>query len=98
MTALSHAQAAHHDELGGHAQKAEDSLNEAAKEVRAAIEYANGAAASLRAASPRNSSAASSGRALAGGSAGVCATSQEVAQRARVPRVPARDDAGFGIR
>jgi len=43
MTALSHAQAAHHDELGGHAQKAEDSLNEAAKEVRAAIEYANGA-------------------------------------------------------
>ncbi|HXW73624.1 MAG TPA: hypothetical protein VEK10_02310 [Steroidobacteraceae bacterium] len=41
MTALSKAQAAHQDELGGHAQKAGEYLNQAAKEVRAAIEYAN---------------------------------------------------------
>jgi len=43
--ALGRAQQAHKDELGGHAQKAGELLNEAAKEVRAAIEYAQGAGA-----------------------------------------------------
>jgi len=45
ITALGKAQAAHHDELGGHAQKAGDYLNQAAHEVRAAIETAQGGGA-----------------------------------------------------
>jgi len=45
ISALGKAQAAHHDELGGHAQKAGEYLNQAAHEVRAAIETAQGGGA-----------------------------------------------------
>jgi polyisoprenoid-binding protein YceI len=41
ITALGRAQETHHDQLGGHAQKAADLLNQAAHEVRAAIETAS---------------------------------------------------------
>ena len=42
-TDLQKADAAHRDELGGHASQAKSFLSQAAKEVNAAIETANGA-------------------------------------------------------
>jgi hypothetical protein len=43
ITELEKADAAHHDELGGHGSQAKSLLNQAAKEVHAAIETANAA-------------------------------------------------------
>jgi hypothetical protein len=43
ISELGRAEEAHNHNLGGHAQKASDLLNQAAKEVHAAIETVNGA-------------------------------------------------------